>query len=90
VNIALLLEMAAEGAPDRVALGPRAEPVTYAELLDRARRTATWVRGTGRERVGLVDVNSPAVPVLLFGAAIAGSAFVPVSYRLAEEQLRSV
>jgi len=35
-------------------------------------------------------VNSPAVPMLLFGSALAGRPFVPVSYRLADEQLRTL
>jgi acyl-CoA synthetase (AMP-forming)/AMP-acid ligase II len=32
----------------------------------------------------------PAVPVALFGAAIAGKPFVPVSYRLADDRLRAI
>src|SRR4051812_20660220 len=90
MNTALLLEMAASGAPDRIALGSRTDGVTYVQLLDRARRVAGWVRETGADRVGLVDVNSPAVPLLLFGSALAGRPFVPVSYRLAGDQLRAV
>ena len=86
MNIALLLEMAADGAPDRVAVGS----LTYAELLDRARRAASWVHGTGCAQVGLVDVNSPAVPILLFAGALSGRPFVPVSYRLADAQLRAL
>lgn len=88
MNIALLLEMAADGAPDRIAIGSRDVPLTYRELLDRSRRAATWA--SGAERVGLLDVNSVAVPVLLFASAFAGKPFVPVSYRLADEQLRAV
>ena len=38
----------------------------------------------------LIDENSPAVPIALFGAAIAGKPFVPVSYRLADDRLRSI
>ena len=90
MNTALLLEMAASGAPDRVALGGRQGAMTYAQLLDGARRVASWVRDSGADKVGLVDVNSPAVPLLLFGCALAGRPFVPVSYRLADDQLRAV
>jgi fatty-acyl-CoA synthase len=86
MNIALLLEMAADGAPDRTAVGS----LTYAQLLDRARRAASWVHSTRCAQVGLVDANSPAVPVLLFAGALSGRPFVPVSYRLADEQLRAV
>jgi acyl-CoA synthetase (AMP-forming)/AMP-acid ligase II len=90
MNLALLLEMAADGAPDRPAVGHRSAAITYAQLLDRSRRAATWVLSTGADRVGLVDVNSRAVPVLLFASALAGRPFVPVSYRLADEQLQAV
>ncbi|MDP9183882.1 MAG: acyl--CoA ligase [Actinomycetota bacterium] len=90
MNTALLLEMAADGAPDRVAVGSLTGGITYSQLLERSRRAATWVHETGCDQVGLVDLNSPAVPVLLFGSALAGRPFVPVSYRLAEEQLQAL
>jgi acyl-CoA synthetase (AMP-forming)/AMP-acid ligase II len=38
----------------------------------------------------LVDENSLAVPLGLFGAAIAGKPFVPLNYRLADDRLRSI
>ena len=44
----------------------------------------------GVERVGLVDVNSEVVPLLLFGSGFAGVPFVPVNYRLADDQLRTI
>ena len=90
MNIALLLEMAAEGAGQRVALGPRADGITYAGLLRLARNTGEWLASQPGQRAGLLDGNSPAVPVLLFGSALARKAFVPVSYRLAAGQLRAV
>jgi acyl-CoA synthetase (AMP-forming)/AMP-acid ligase II len=37
-----------------------------------------------------MDGNSAAVPLLLFGSALAGRTFVPISYRLAPEQLSAV
>jgi fatty-acyl-CoA synthase len=79
--------MAAEGAPERVAIGPSDTGLTYAELLARSRRVAAWIAGTGAERVALLDRNTVAVPVLLFGSAMAGRPFVPLSYRLAPDQL---
>jgi fatty-acyl-CoA synthase len=90
VNVAMLLDMAAEGCGERVAFGPKAGGMTYQELADGARRTAEWIEGAGVERVGLVDTNSEAVPLLLFGAAVSGRPFVPVNYRLADEQLRAI
>ena len=90
MNIALLLEMAAEGAGQRVALGSRSGGVTYSELLRLSRNSASWLASQAGHRAGLLDGNSAAVPLLLFGSALAGQAFAPVSYRLAADQLRAV
>jgi fatty-acyl-CoA synthase len=90
MNIALLLEMAADGAGDRVALGARSGQLTYAELLLRAGRVGRWLSAAPGDRAALLDGNSPAVPLLLFGAGLAGRPFVPVSYRLAPVQLSAV
>src|SRR4051794_32295523 len=86
----MLLEMAAEAAPDRVAVGSRDGGLTYAALLARARSLAGDLQRRGAERLGLVDVNSDAVPVCLFGAAIAGIPFAPINYRFTEPQLAAV
>src|SRR5205807_10232606 len=79
VHLAMLLEMAADGMGERVAFGRRAGGVTMAELGSRARRAGTFLAGLPGERVGLVDLNSEAVPILLFGAALAGKPFVPIN-----------
>ena len=39
---------------------------------------------------GLVDVNSEAVPILVFGSALAGFPFVPLNYRLDDDHLRAI
>jgi len=88
MNLAMLLEMAGEGGDDRVALGSLTGGLTYAQLLDRARRAAAWFGERPGSNVGLVDVNSPATPVVLFGAAIAGRPFAPLNYRWSDDQLR--
>ncbi|HTZ91322.1 MAG TPA: AMP-binding protein [Streptosporangiaceae bacterium] len=90
MNIALLLEMATDGAGDRVALGSHSGGTSYAGLLRLARNTAGWLASQDGERAAVLDGNSPAVPLLLFGAALAGRQFAPVSYRLASAQLRAV
>src|SRR3546814_13351870 len=38
----------------------------------------------------MIDLNSEAVPIALFGAALANKAFVPINYRLTDEQLRDL
>jgi len=90
MNVAMLLDMVAQGAPDRLAVGGRSGGLTYAVLHARARAFALWLHERGIERLGLVDLNSECVPVLLYGAAMAGIPFAPVNYRLPDEPLRAV
>ena len=86
----MLLAMVAEGAADRLVVGTRAGGLTAGELWTRARRAATLFRRAGVERIGMVDLNSDAVPVALFGGALAGLPFAPINYRLTDEQLDGI
>src|SRR4051794_24879202 len=88
MNISMLLEMVSDGAPDRVMVGARDTGLTAVDLHARARRAAALFLSSGVEHVGLVDVNSEALPLALFGAALAGIPFAPVNYRLTDDQLR--
>ena len=90
MNTPMLIEMAADGMAERVAVGSRKDGLTYAALLDRARRVATVVAGAGAGRLVFVAQNSALLPPLLFGSGLAGVPFVPVNYRLADEQLRAI
>ncbi|MBW0106725.1 class I adenylate-forming enzyme family protein, partial [Pseudonocardia sp. KRD291] len=90
MHLGMLLEMASDGHGDRVALGPRAGGVTFAELGLRARRVGALFAASGGAQVGLVDLNSDAVPLTLFGAALAGKPYVPLNYRLTDAQLGAV
>src|SRR5882672_6515815 len=90
MKIEMLLEMAADAGGERVAVGPESNGTTYAELYRRAQRAAAWIAARIVEHVGLLDVNSEALPAALFGAAIAGVPFVPMNYRLGDEQLRAL
>ena len=90
MNTGLLLEMAADGMGDRVAVGSRRGGLTCAGLLDQARRVASVVAAAGAERVVSVARNSPRLPGLLFGSGLAGVPFVPVNYRLADDGLRAI
>jgi fatty-acyl-CoA synthase len=90
MHVGMVLEMASESLADRVAIGPVEGGVTFAELGARARRAGTRLRSSPGDRVVLVDENSLAVPLGLFGAAIAGKPFVPLNYRLADDRLRSI
>jgi fatty-acyl-CoA synthase len=90
MNLAMLLEMAAEGAPDRILVGPTQGGLTASQLLAASRRAAALFTGRAVHHVGMVDLNSGAVPVALFGAATAGIPFAPVNYRLPDDQLRAI
>lgn len=90
MNTPMLLEMAADGIGDRIALGSHKDGLTYAELLDQARRVARVVAESGAERLVFVAQNSPLLPLLLFGSGLSGVPFIPVNYRLADEQLCAI
>ena len=89
MNLMMLLEMAASGFGERVALGSRdGSGLTYEQLFDRAGRSARVFSDAAIDRVSLVDVSSAALPIALFGSAWAGKPFVPLNYRLTAEELR--
>jgi acyl-CoA synthetase (AMP-forming)/AMP-acid ligase II len=90
MNLAILLEMAVAGMGERTAVGSLRGGISYAELFEQSRRAASFIHVSGIERVGLVDTNSSAVPIFLFGSAIAGVPFVPLNYRLSDERLASL
>src|SRR5262245_64532421 len=82
MNLMMLLEMAAAGMGERVAVQCEGERFTHAELFAGAGRLAARIRASGAERVSVLDVSSPAVPLALFASAWAGKPFVPINYRL--------
>jgi fatty-acyl-CoA synthase len=90
MHLGMLLQMAASGMSERIAVGSRAAGISMSELAGRAGRAGTVFAGRPGERVALVDLNSEAVPIALFGAALAGKPFVPINYRLADAQLRDL
>jgi fatty-acyl-CoA synthase len=90
VNIAMLLEMAAEGDPDRIVLGSHNGGITASDLLERSRRAAIYFEKSGAEVVGYFGLNEDTLPVALFGAALAGIPFAPLNYRAPDEQLRGI
>ena len=90
MNLMMLLEMAADGLEDRVAVGSRHDGITYRRLFERAGEAAARFRAAPGDRVVLCDESSPAVPVALFGAAWAGMPYVPLNYRLPDDDLRAL
>jgi fatty-acyl-CoA synthase len=91
VHLSSLLEIVADALPDRVAVGGSADDdLTYQDLFARVGAVSRHLRAEGSERLVAVDVNSEAVPIGLFGAALAGIPYVPVNYRLADAQLAAI
>ena len=87
MNIAMILEMAADTYGDRVAVSDGRTSLTYSELRQRALAVAEIIANNGSRNTALLDVNSTAIPVALFGAALAGTPYAPVNYRLAKDEL---
>lgn len=87
MNIALLLEMAAQAGPDRVGLVCDGKRWTYGELDKAARGACELIRASGASHVALLDESSEAAVIALFGAALAGVPYCPLNYRLADADL---
>ncbi len=90
-NLAQNLLDAAEQHADRPAIKLDDHVLTYAELLDAARRMATLLQGLGVEpgdRVGLQTANVPAYPIAFYGALIAGATVVPMNPLLKGREVR--
>ena len=88
MNIAMILEMAADALGDRLAYGTRADGLSYEGL----RRRRPRHRRPGRRHAAPSASRSwsptpPIVPATLFGAAWAGVSYAPLNYRLPESQL---
>ncbi len=90
MNLMMLLEMAASGFGDRTAVQNGSEALTYSELFDAAGSAASDLRASGAEYAALVDVNSLAVPVVLFASSWAGVPFSPLNYRLTAAELEAL
>jgi fatty-acyl-CoA synthase len=90
MNTALLLEMAAEGAGDRVAIGPAVGGCAWPDLLDQARSAAGWLASRPAETVAHLGLNSQAVPVAVYAAGLAAKPFAPLNYRLPDADLRRI
>ncbi len=87
MNIATILEMAADGLPDRIAITSSDRSLSYSDLFAAAQSAAEEIRKHNVRYVALLGVSSIAMPVAIFTAAYAGVPFVPLNYRLAENEL---
>jgi acyl-CoA synthetase (AMP-forming)/AMP-acid ligase II len=88
VNLSLILEMASSALDDRPALVSADRTLTFAELDAAARRAAARFLEMGATGVVFCGTNDVSFPVAVFAASYAGLPFIPLNYRLGEEQLR--
>jgi acyl-CoA synthetase (AMP-forming)/AMP-acid ligase II len=82
VNIALILEMAADGMGRRRAIGE----LTFGQVRTAAAHVARRAAGGPGQSTTLTTLlpNGPHLPIALFGAAWAGMSYAPLNYRLSE------
>ena len=88
MNLLLLLDMAAAGRGDAVAVRAGDDELTADELL-----AAAWAGSAvvdGAAALAFVGTNGLAFPIGVFAAAAAGVPFVPLNYRLTDEQLHEL
>jgi acyl-CoA synthetase (AMP-forming)/AMP-acid ligase II len=88
MNLLLLLDMAASGRGDEIAVQAGDDTLTTAELL-----AAAWAGAKMADRaaaLAYVGTNGLAFPVGLFAAAAAGVPFVPLNYRLSDDALHDL
>ena len=87
MNLMMLLEMAAQGFGDRVAVQNGGDTLSYSQLFRASGAGAEVAKASGADHVAVLDVSSLAVPVSLFASAWAGLPFVPLNYRLTGDEL---
>jgi len=86
----MLLEMVASAFGDRLGLGTAARGLTYQQLVDRAAGGGTAALERGAKAIAYVGQTDLAFPVAIFASAWAGVPFLPLNYRLSDEQLTAL
>ena len=90
MNIAWWVQRWKELWPDKTALIYEGQPMTYAQLHNRANRTGCWLQSMGIEkgdRVAVMLGNCPEFIELYLACARLGAIFVPVNFRLVGPEL---
>ena len=90
MNIAILLDMAADTWPTRTAVRCSGQSLTYDELRRLAAATARRLRECGARSLAFLDLNGPAAAVAMYGAARAEVPHVPLNYRLSRGEIESL
>jgi acyl-CoA synthetase (AMP-forming)/AMP-acid ligase II len=90
VTIALILEMAVSGDPDRIAVVDGDLRWTTARLNEMADGAAGVIAGSGGRHVSYVGTGGAMLPLLAFASARAGVPLTPLNYRLSAENLHQL
>jgi len=90
MHTSVLLEMAAGSFPDRVAVGSHDGGLCFDALGVHAKAAGAWLKAKGGETVVFIGMNGSALPLALFGSAMAGMPFAPLNYRLSNTDLRKL
>jgi acyl-CoA synthetase (AMP-forming)/AMP-acid ligase II len=89
MQLGLVLDMSYSGFSDRVAITAGADTITYGELAERSWVAAARFIELNVPSVIYLGSNHVSYAVALFGAAGAGVPFIPLNYRLGEDQLKA-
>jgi long-chain acyl-CoA synthetase len=90
MNLAMLLEMAADAFGERTAVACGPARMSYAQLRAAAQAAARGLRQGAFSHAALLDTNGLNAPVTLFAAAYAGLPYVPLNYRLTSGELEEL
>lgn len=83
----------AKSAPDKIAIEYKGKALTYKDFAANIADTAADLRARGighGDRVAWYGMNEPQVFVLLFACARLGAMFVPLNWRLADDEIDHV
>lgn len=86
MTVPVLLAMAADAYPDRIAIDGD-QPLTFAKLKLAADRVSAVVRDPSVGSIAFLGLAGPVWPIVLFGCAGAGVTLTPLNYRQSGEQL---
>jgi acyl-CoA synthetase (AMP-forming)/AMP-acid ligase II len=90
LSISLLLEMAASGSPERIALVDGDTRFTTGELSELADGGAGVIATAGAQHVVYVGSGGVMQPLLIFASARAGLPYTPINYRLSPDGIQEL
>ena len=90
MNLAMLLDMAAEAFGERTAVSCGPDHLSYTRLRSAAQAAARELRHSPCSHAALLDTNGLNAPITLFAAAYAGLPYVPLNYRLTSGELEEL